>query len=201
MYSSISLFNTISNSRKKSTENANETVLSDTTNITLPVDYETDALRAELTQFGETVGPITNSTKKLYLKRLVKYKRNPEKMALIRNVKQDASSNCNSKFSKYTSNFLNIFFLLILNLDYSIELERTLSNTKWFQKIPEAIEFETDMVNFFKNSSCSNNKMMREGHLKQSFIYLLIDPRISQNLPGESMVSMILFTFNYVKRN
>lgn len=71
---------------------------------------------------------------------------------------------------------------------YSIELERTLNNTKWFQKIPEAMEFENEMINFFKNSSNLKNKMMREGHLKQSFIYLLIDPRISQNLPGESMV-------------
>lgn len=83
-----------------------------------------------------------------------------------------------------------------MNSGYSIELERTMNNTKWFQKIPEAIPFEEEMVNFFKNSSITKNKMMREGHLKQSFIYLLIDPRISQNLPGESMVrwnSLIFF--------
>lgn len=63
-----------------------------------------------------------------------------------------------------------------------------MNNTDWFQKIHEAAEFEEDMINFFKNSSLKSNKMMREGHIKQSFIYLLIDPRMSQNLPGESMV-------------
>lgn len=29
---------------------------------------------------------------------------------------------------------------------------------------------------------------LREGNLKMSFIYLLIDPRISENLPAESQV-------------
>lgn len=76
----------------------------------------------------------------------------------------------------------------IYNTGYSIELERTMSDTKYFQKIHEATEFEEEMINFFKNSSHLDNKLMREGHLKQSFIYLLIDPRVSQNLPGESMV-------------
>lgn len=63
--------------------------------MSLPVDYETDAIRNELTQFGEIVGPITQSTKKLYLKRLIKYKKNPEKMLQIKMEKQDTN---NSKF-------------------------------------------------------------------------------------------------------
>lgn len=33
-------------------------------------------LRAELTAFGHPPGPITQTTKKLYIKRLIKYKRN-----------------------------------------------------------------------------------------------------------------------------
>lgn len=70
-----------------------------------------------------------------------------------------------------------------------------MTNIEWFQKIPEAVEFEEDMTNFFKNSSLKTNKMMREGHIKQSFIYLLIDPRISQNLPGESMVCETFSSF------
>lgn len=89
------------NSREKLRQDLNESIGSESTNFTLPVDYETDTLRAELTQFGETVGPITKSTKKLYLKRLIKYKRNPEKMTQIRN------ESC-QKSSKLIS---NIFFL------------------------------------------------------------------------------------------
>lgn len=73
----------ISNPPSKELQNniLNET---QSTNLDIPLDYDTDALRAELTQFGEAVGPITKSTKKLYLKRLIKYKKNPEKMAQIR---------------------------------------------------------------------------------------------------------------------
>lgn len=40
-------------------------------------------------------------------------------------------------------------------------------------------------------------KNYREGNLKTSFIYLLIDPRISDNLPGKSRVSYyLIFTLN-----
>lgn len=41
-------------------------------------------------------------------------------------------------------------------------------------------------MEYFESSE--NKKQMREGHLKQSFVYMLIDPRISCNLPGESVV-------------
>lgn len=56
------------------------TVTSQSTNITVPLDYETDTLRAELTAFGEPPGPITKTTKKLYIKRLIKYKRKTTNM-------------------------------------------------------------------------------------------------------------------------
>lgn len=38
-------------------------------------------------------------------------------------------------------------------------------------------------------------KKYREGNLKTSFIYLLIDPRISDNLPGQSRVSFLFNLF------
>lgn len=62
------------------------------TAFTIPLDYDTDALRAELTLFGENPGPITKSTKKLYMKRLLKIKRNPEKyLPQISEDKKDPS--------------------------------------------------------------------------------------------------------------
>lgn len=45
------------------------------TNITIPLEYDTDDLRRELTMYGEPPGPITKNTKRLYLKKLIKYKR------------------------------------------------------------------------------------------------------------------------------
>lgn len=48
------------------------------------------------------------------------------------------------------------------------------------------IPFEKQMQDHFKMSS---KKCLREGNLKTSFNYLLMDPRIGENLPGEAQVS------------
>lgn len=45
------------------------------TDCVLPTDYDTDDLRKELKYYGDNPGPINKSTKRLYLKRLVRYKR------------------------------------------------------------------------------------------------------------------------------
>lgn len=82
------------------------TLASQSTNLTMPLDYETDTLRAELTAFGEPPGPITKSTKKLYIKRLVKYKRKTQIM------KELAQRNKNNLFSK------SIFVILIYNFSF-----------------------------------------------------------------------------------
>lgn len=55
----------------------NSTYSTVSTAITIPAEYDTDDLRNELTCFGHPPGPITQSTKLLYLKRLIKFKRNP----------------------------------------------------------------------------------------------------------------------------
>lgn len=67
---------------------------SQSTNVTLPLDYETDTLRAELTIFGDPPGPITKTTKRLYLKRLMKYKRKTE---LVEEIKTRQKENEASK--------------------------------------------------------------------------------------------------------
>ncbi|KAL5280468.1 ANKLE1.2 family protein [Megaselia abdita] len=61
---------------------------------------------------------------------------------------------------------------------YSIDLEKTVHKKKWFNKITESNKLEDLMVNFFKENPTGKSR-------KQSFIYLLIDPRVSQNLPKE----------------
>lgn len=61
---------------KKDTD-LNSTHSTVSTAITVPAEYDTDDLRNELTCFGHPPGPITKFTKRLYLKRLIKFKRNP----------------------------------------------------------------------------------------------------------------------------
>ncbi|KAH8353730.1 hypothetical protein KR084_013016 [Drosophila pseudotakahashii] len=131
------------------------------TNHTLPLDYETDALRRELTQLGAPVGPITKTTKRLYIKQLIKYKRNSEALLAAQKHAQEAQ------------------------IRYSVELHRTLRSPEDFARINEYLPHEAASAAHFAKSGIPK-KNMREGHLKQSFIYMLIDPRISRNLPGES---------------
>uniref|UniRef100_A0A0K8VDW3 Ankyrin repeat and LEM domain-containing protein 1 n=1 Tax=Bactrocera latifrons TaxID=174628 RepID=A0A0K8VDW3_BACLA len=153
-------------SSQKSATNCEQQNLDSTvsTNNTHILDYETDELRAELAQFGDPPGPITRSTKRLYIKRLIKYKRNaPDLQQINTNGKQNAPESAK----------------------LSVELQRTIRSAEHFALIPEYHKYECKSTEYFAN--LQNKHKMREGHLKQSFIYMLIDPRISCNLPGESL--------------
>lgn len=72
-------------------------------------------------------------------------------------------------------------------LEYSVELQKTLQDDcDRVQIVEQYASLEQQMiVSFSQNAS----KKSREGNLKMSFIYLLIDPRISENLPAESQLS------------
>lgn len=144
---------TTSKSNKQA--NGNVSLSSQSTALTLPpLDYDTDVLRAELTNFGEPPGPITKHTKKLYLKKLIKYKRDPERA--LAQVKG--------------------------KLNFSVELLATIRSEDVFGKIFHHQTLESEMSSEFVTT---NDKTWREGHLKKSFIYLLIDPRVSENLPAQ----------------
>ncbi|XP_022226038.2 ankyrin repeat and LEM domain-containing protein 1 homolog [Drosophila obscura] len=131
------------------------------TNLTLPLDYETDALRRELTQLGASVGPITKTTKRLYIKQLIKYRRNTDALLAAQKHAQESQ------------------------IRYSVELHRTLRSPEDFERISEFMPQEAASSEHFATAPIVK-RTLREGHLKQSFIYMLIDPRISRNLPGES---------------
>ncbi|XP_049288814.1 uncharacterized protein LOC125766639 [Anopheles funestus] len=135
------------------------------TALTLPpLDYDTDVLRAELTTFGEAPGPITKSTKKLYLRKLVKFQRHPE---LLANAGVVTDSKANTQ------------------LCYSVELMATIRKKDMFKRIVEQQCLEQEMASEFQSSTAKGVRNFREGHLKKSFIYLLLDPRISNNLPAQ----------------
>ncbi|XP_050081154.1 uncharacterized protein LOC126568682 [Anopheles maculipalpis] len=143
-------------------KNASLTSLS--TVLTLPpLDYDTDALRAELTTFGEPPGPITKSTKKLYLRKLIKFRRHPERrLANAIDTKANAQQP-----------------------NYSVELMATIRKQDLFERIIEHQCLEQEMGSEFQTSTAKAVRNFREGHLKKSFIYLLLDPRISDNLPAQ----------------
>ncbi|XP_030555533.1 uncharacterized protein LOC115758879 [Drosophila novamexicana] len=131
------------------------------TNVSLPLDYETDALRAELTQLGAPpVGPITHTTKRLYIKQLIKYKRNTAALLAAQRHAKAAQ------------------------IKYSVELHHTLRSQADFEHIERYMAHECASAAHFATAA-AGGRQLREGHLKQSFIYMLIDPRISRNLPGE----------------
>uniref|UniRef100_A0A336LT07 CSON003899 protein n=1 Tax=Culicoides sonorensis TaxID=179676 RepID=A0A336LT07_CULSO len=143
-------------SDKNSTTSAGSTIFK------LNTDYDTDLLRKELTQFGDVPGPITKSTKKLYLQRLVRYQRDP-KIA-----EQLAENRANNQPV------------------YSLELEKTFKSIDQGQSIfAEFLNLEEQMVRHFIQKP--NKKNTREGNKKMSFIYLLMDPRELNNLAANHL--------------
>ncbi|KAI8419906.1 hypothetical protein MSG28_008529 [Choristoneura fumiferana] len=65
---------------------------------------------------------------------------------------------------------------------YSIELEKSLRTNDWMNNLSPYIELENKARMDFANS----NKKWREGTAKTSFTYLLLDPRLTQNLPSRA---------------
>lgn len=92
-YENKLLANPVNKGKNRHQEVINLNISSENETVTeLPIDYDTDDLRKELKAYGEKPGPITKNTKRLYLRRLVRYhrSRNP----------QGTNSNVISKCSK-----------------------------------------------------------------------------------------------------
>lgn len=67
---------------------------------------------------------------------------------------------------------------------YSIELEKTLKNSNWTENLSTYKELELAISKQFNEPNPS--KKWREGLSKASFTYLLMDPRITNNLPSRA---------------
>lgn len=65
-----------------------------------------------------------------------------------------------------------------------MELEKTLRNPDWSNDLTAFKDLEEMVVQQFSNPEPT--KRWREGLTKASFTYLLLDPRITNNLPGRS---------------
>ncbi|KAK9875278.1 hypothetical protein WA026_007669 [Henosepilachna vigintioctopunctata] len=117
------------------------------------VDYDTDTLRKELTNHGYNPGPITLTTKRIYLRKLKQLKSHPQE-PIVSNTKERI---------------------------YSVELEKTLRDPNWERDAALYKSLEEVLVKDFANPNPT--RKWREGVNKTSFTYLLMDPRITNNLP------------------
>ncbi|GJQ80182.1 hypothetical protein Trydic_g23759 [Trypoxylus dichotomus] len=124
------------------------------TSLPRSLEYDTDTLRKELTAQGFDPGPITKTTKRVYLRKLYQLKKNPPVL--------QCHSNNNEKV-------------------YSPELQRTLKEENWCQNLFQHQHLEETVKQQFANPDPS--RRWRGGTAKSSFTYLLLDPRITQNLP------------------
>ncbi|KAL1502110.1 hypothetical protein ABEB36_007303 [Hypothenemus hampei] len=116
------------------------------------LDYDVETLRRELTLCGFNPGPITATTKRIYLKKLHSLKKHPIAPCPSNNKKRE----------------------------YSLELEKCLRNLEWCND-SRYKSLEVQLAQQFSNPDPS--KKWREGNSKSSFTYLLLDPRLTDNLP------------------
>ncbi|KAK3907109.1 Ankyrin repeat and LEM domain-containing protein 1 [Frankliniella fusca] len=130
------------------------TAASDVSSVPASFNYDAATLRRELVSLGEVVGPITSTTKKVYLRRLYRLKKNK----------------CMPKVVSLASN-------------YPSELQCVLHNSDWETDVLTYAKYEKLMSIPFERPD--SNRRWREGIAKSSFNYLLLDPRLSNNLPAK----------------
>ncbi|KAG6458471.1 hypothetical protein O3G_MSEX010894 [Manduca sexta] len=131
--------------------NPDNTVLSVASSLPTSVQFDNNTLRAELMRLGFRPGPIQDSTRTLYLKKLQALKKTP---IVVSNQGKT----------------------------YSIEIEKSLRSNEWMSNLQPYIDLETKARVDFANP----NKKWREGTAKTSFTYLLLDPRVTANLPEKA---------------
>lgn len=128
--------------------------------------YLTDELlRKELIRRGDNPGPITNTTRQLYLKRLTKLNYTTHNSSLSQIV-----PNCsNSK--------------ILLKTDHcEFQMKPFLIYGDWINDLGR---YKIIEKNIFKEFSlASPSRKWREGMSKTCFNYLLLDPRITRDLPS-----------------
>uniref|UniRef100_V5G9M2 Ankyrin repeat and LEM domain-containing protein n=1 Tax=Anoplophora glabripennis TaxID=217634 RepID=V5G9M2_ANOGL len=148
----MSYFSEYNGSIKSSSFSSKMSSLPDT------IDYDTDTLRKELIIRGYNPGPITVTTKSVYLKKLHQLKKYP---ALVSREPRPVSKRV-----------------------YSVELEKTLRDSSWCNDLALYKSLEEVVAKQFCNPDPS--RKWREGINKSSFTYLLLDPRLTNNLPGRA---------------
>ncbi|RVE44910.1 hypothetical protein evm_010457 [Chilo suppressalis] len=128
-----------------------QTIVSVASSLPTSMQYDDNTLRSELIKLGFRPGPIQQTTRTLYLKKLQALKRNP-------------------------------IVISSQGKTYSLELEKSLRSDEWTKNLTPYVELENKIRADFANP----NKKWREGSNKTSFTYLLLDPRVTENLPSKA---------------
>ncbi|KAJ8717377.1 hypothetical protein PYW08_005776 [Mythimna loreyi] len=138
-----------------------QTIVSVASSLPASVQYDDNTLRAELLRLGFNPGPIQDTTRNLYLKKLQALKKRPrDEVDVLSSNLQGLALNKQKK-------------------TYSIEIEKSLRNKDWLNDLTIYMELE----NKARANFSDNTKKWREGTAKTSFTYLLLDPRLTDNLP------------------
>ncbi|KAK5648343.1 hypothetical protein RI129_003235 [Pyrocoelia pectoralis] len=122
-------------------------------------DYDANTLRHELTRYGFPAGPITKTTKRVYLRKLYRL----QKQA-VPQVTETAIPDSPKV--------------------YSMELENTLLAPSCVKDSQECKSLEEALTKEFSHPDPA--RKWREGVNKSSFSYLLLDPRLTKNLPNRA---------------
>ncbi|CAG0893423.1 unnamed protein product [Darwinula stevensoni] len=123
-----------------------------------------DELRKALVLHGETPGPITSTTKSLYKKRLLRFQQ-------LGNLLKIPSEQAVKESPKPC---------------YSAELSEALEDLSLLDEA-DLTSCEAEMVSQFQRPVEGVN--WREGVVKSAFTYLLLDPRVTCNLPAQTHLS------------
>lgn len=138
----------------------------DSENLPMELVYIDDAaLRTKLRQFGDEPGPITSTTRQVYLKRFMR----------LTNIR-DATVPSVPILQNMQRNQIQA--------DPSNQIEARLQFGNWLNELDIYRSLERDVFREF--SSPDPARRWREGMAKTSFTYLLLDPRITQNLPNRA---------------
>ncbi|CAB3251197.1 unnamed protein product [Arctia plantaginis] len=143
------------------------TIISVASSLPASVQYDDNTLRAELVRLGFTPGPIQSTTRSLYLKKLQALKKESRYENVDKLSDKLKTLHVNDKQPKKT---------------YSIEIEKCLRNPDWMLNLTNYVELE----NKARLDFTDNKKKWREGTAKTSFTYLLLDPRLTDNLPAKA---------------
>ncbi|CAH0401401.1 unnamed protein product [Chilo suppressalis] len=195
-----------------------QTIVSVASSLPTSMQYDDNTLRSELIKLGFRPGPIQQTTRTLYLKKLQALKRNPIVISSQGKRKKTGQTLLSVASSlptsvQYDDNTLrseliklgyqpgpiqhttrklymkklqalkrNLNVISSQGKTYSLELEKSLRSDEWTKNLTPYVELENKIRADFANP----NKKWREGSNKTSFTYLLLDPRVTENLPSKA---------------